>query len=142
MSLREELEALYARNQRLTPADVVEAARPVGAPLHDRFEWDDEIAGEAYRLDQARSLIRRVRIRIEEGSDEPYSVPRFVSIPRPDATHSYEPIEEVRESVISTKLLLLQAERDWRALKRRYRHLKSFMDQVAGEAAEIVAEDD
>lgn len=139
MSLRGELEALYERNLRLTPADVVEAARPVDAPLHDRFEWDDEIAGEAYRLEQARSLIRRVRIRIENEDDEPISIPRFVSIPRPNATRSYVPVEDVRENPFTTKLLLLQAERDWRALKRRYAHLVSFMAQVADEAAQIAA---
>jgi hypothetical protein len=139
MSLREELEALYARNSRLTPADVVEAARPEGAPRHDRVEWDDEIAGEQYRISQARDLIRRVRIRIEDENDEPISIPRFVSIPRPDATRSYMPVEEVRENVFATKLLMLQAERDWKALKRRYAHLATFMAQVADEAAQIAA---
>lgn len=51
-----------ARDGRLTPGDVVEAARPAESPLHDQFEWDDTAAAERYRLEQARALIRSVRV--------------------------------------------------------------------------------
>jgi hypothetical protein len=43
-----------------TPEGVVEAARAETSPLHGFFEWDDNIAGEKYRLGQARDLIVRV----------------------------------------------------------------------------------
>lgn len=46
----------------LLPADVVAEARSVASPLHHYFEWDDSVAAEAYRLDQARVLIRSVRV--------------------------------------------------------------------------------
>lgn len=46
----------------IEPAAVVEAARSKKSPLHDRFEWDDSVAGHQYRLQQARHLIKLLRI--------------------------------------------------------------------------------
>lgn len=44
----------------LTPRDVVDDARNPNSPLHSYFEWDDGAAAEAYRLKQARGLIKAV----------------------------------------------------------------------------------
>lgn len=49
----------------LTPDAVVEAASDPGSPLHDYFEWDDTEAARKYRLDQARTLIRVVRVDVQ-----------------------------------------------------------------------------
>ena len=49
----------------LTPSAVVESARDEGSPLHDKFEWDDGVAAEAWRLEQARRLIRTVKVVVE-----------------------------------------------------------------------------
>lgn len=49
---------------RLTPQQVVEAATPDDHPLHDQFEWRDGVAAHQFRLDQARTLIRTVEVRI------------------------------------------------------------------------------
>lgn len=46
----------------IQPVEVVEAARDEQSPLHRFFEWDDGTAAEAFRLVQARNLIRSVRI--------------------------------------------------------------------------------
>lgn len=46
----------------IRPVDVVDAARDSKSPLHRFFEWDDGVAAEAFRLVQARNLIRKVRI--------------------------------------------------------------------------------
>lgn len=42
--------------------ELLEVARPKSHPLHDEFEWDDSIAGERFRLQQAAFMIRSVRI--------------------------------------------------------------------------------
>lgn len=66
-TIRQELERLEV-NGRLTPEQVVEAARDETSPLHTLFEWDDEKASHKYRLDQARSLIRSVRVEVRVDS--------------------------------------------------------------------------
>ncbi len=46
----------------LTPRATVDAARDPANPLHEQFEWDNGIAGEKFREQQARSLIRTVKL--------------------------------------------------------------------------------
>lgn len=87
--------ALYERDQKLTAEQVVAEATDPTSPLHGAFEWDDQQAAHLYRLDQARLLIRKVEITIEERK-----VRRFVFLP---STDSYHPIEYA------------MANRDWRA---------------------------
>lgn len=57
-------ELLCVRNQhgKLEAKAVVDAARPLDSPLHNKFEWDDTVAAEHYREGQARRLIRTVRV--------------------------------------------------------------------------------
>lgn len=57
--IQAELERIAAANNGiLRPIDVVDAARPAGSVLHSQFEWDDSVAAEQYRLEQARKVIR------------------------------------------------------------------------------------
>jgi hypothetical protein len=55
------LQEIEDANGRVTPDAVVEAARDPEHPWHDRFDWNDETAGNRWRLAQARTLIRSVR---------------------------------------------------------------------------------
>jgi hypothetical protein len=60
---RSALEKLAARHGgRYTPEIIVAEAADKDHELHDSFNWDNESAGHQYRLDQARTLIRVVRI--------------------------------------------------------------------------------
>ena len=52
------------RNGKLTAEQVLDAAKPAESPIHDCFEWENSTAAYLYRLDQARELIRRVRIEV------------------------------------------------------------------------------
>lgn len=87
--------SLYESEGELTPELVVEAARSTASPLHTAFEWDDRAAADKYRIVQARELLRKAEVVIEERR-----VRRFVYLP---STSGYHPIDKV------------VADRDWRA---------------------------
>lgn len=53
-----------ARRGRLDPERVVEAARNPKSALHACFEWDDSAAAHAWRIAQARALIRSAEVTI------------------------------------------------------------------------------
>lgn len=53
----------------LTPKRLVEASRDEQAPLHAEFEWDDTVAGELYREQQAQTLIQHLVI-VESDSEK------------------------------------------------------------------------
>ena len=58
---------------------IIEEARSVTNPLHDQFEWDDSIAAQEHRRNQARRLMACVRI-VSEGSSGPKLFKAFVNI--------------------------------------------------------------
>lgn len=50
--------AKHFPNGNIQPKEVVEIARSPRSALHTYFEWDDDKAAEAYRVAQARTLIK------------------------------------------------------------------------------------
>ena len=68
------------KNDLLEPSDIVEAARDGKSVLHTHFEWDDTVAAEAYRCDQARELVRSLTIDISRSNLETKPVRAFVNV--------------------------------------------------------------
>lgn len=67
MEIESEINRIYERDGELRPSMVVKEARVKKNPLHSEFEWDDKKASVQYRLEQARRLIRKVVVHVEEG---------------------------------------------------------------------------
>lgn len=129
--LRSELLAIREEHGILTPQVVVRAAAADDHPLHHRFEWDDAKAGHQYRLQQARQLIRIVREKYIDRSGAPADVRTFHAIPRGDENQmAYEPLTEILEDEIATKILLQSMEREWRTLRKRYERFEEFRQIV------------
>jgi hypothetical protein len=63
----------------LRPEDVVEFARDPKSELHRQFEWNDSEAAAAYRLTQARQIIR-VRVTMLDTGDGEETVRAYVSL--------------------------------------------------------------
>ncbi|KAJ3056582.1 hypothetical protein HK102_011174, partial [Quaeritorhiza haematococci] len=66
----------------LTAEDVVEEARSERSPLHPLFTWDDTEAAEQWRREQARCVIRCLRI-VVTGSEKAEAIHARVAV-RPD----------------------------------------------------------
>lgn len=82
----------------LTPAAVVEDARSKKSPLHDQFEWDDGEAAHKYRLEQARTLIRSVRVEVVT-EQKTISVVRYLRNPEmPSKDQGYADVAAIRDS--------------------------------------------
>lgn len=131
--LKTELQRIYDENRHLTPQLVVAAARDPLSPLHAQFEWDDSVAGEKYREQQAQHLIRRVKIvyrTTPEGEEK--KVRAWVAVPQDDALNRvYMPTEEALSDDFTRRLLLKDMEREWLAFRRRYEHMAEFAAMVA-----------
>jgi hypothetical protein len=134
LNLREQLQAIYDRQGRLTPQLVVNAARPTSHSLHNRFEWDDSVAGEAWRRQQAHDLIQSVRVvykRDPEG--EPHTIRAFHAIRSDEVDNNgfiYEPAERVAHDPVLRDIVLRAMEREWKALRRRYGEFAEFAELV------------
>jgi hypothetical protein len=84
-----ELHRIRAVHGELRAPKIVDESRPDDAPLHPAFEWDDALAGEAYRVHQARSLVRAVMLEISEPGERTFMIPEWTHVP---ATESSEPV--------------------------------------------------
>lgn len=65
---------------RLTPEVVIAAAKPSDSPLHAHFDWNNKTAAHSWRIEQARTLIRSVRVEIVTG-ERIVSAPAFLRDP-------------------------------------------------------------
>ncbi len=89
--ISKELTRLYNRDGFLKPSIVVAEAKPVTSPLHNVFEWNDKKAGAAYRLDQARRVIRSTPI--EYAGEQAEMV--HIQVTTPDQEGVYKPVPAV-----------------------------------------------
>ena len=109
----------------LTPQDVLDDARHDNSPLHSFFEWNDGEAAEAYRLQQARGLIRAV-VAVYVSDDKPAVRTRaYVHVPEPSAPH-YREASHAMSQAKTRDMVLKRAWSELQAWKVRYRDLKEF----------------
>lgn len=134
--LRGQLQEIYDRHGRLTPAVVVEEARPEESPLHHELEWDDAVAGDEYRLIQAHRLIQRARIVYRTASNGERSTVRAFHAVRGPQGYAYEPAEKVAADPFMARLVLADMEREWRAFRRRYEKFEEFWQMIRGDLGE------
>lgn len=124
-----ELKRIYERDKCVRASVVVKEATPVRSPLHKEFEWDDKTAGHAYRLYQARSLIRSTPVVFEDGSRSRYIHVPTITSDEPTAAIAeregvYRPVVEVVKSPSDYLASLRELESHRQAMNRAIRELK------------------
>ena len=131
----ERIRQLEAKDGTLDPRNVLDDARDPESPLHSHFEWDDSKAAEAHRMEQARTLIRSVRLVITNTE----SIYRTVAYVRdPDkAAHDPGYVSTMRlrsQPERAQSALIAELERADNALARAYdvAHSLGLADQVQG----------
>lgn len=117
----------------LTAQRVVNAARPDDAPLHPLFEWDNAMAAEAYRLDQARMLIRSIDIIVQPSTpDGPREIyPVYVHVPA-QKTHTpgtYVPSTLLTQHVDQAQRALREALLNVEGAQRLLLHIQRLMGE-------------
>ena len=113
------LEHLQGTEARLTPPVVVAAARAPESPLHVCFEWDDAAAAEKHREQQARDVLRHIRVEMET-ADGPQHVHAFVHFSANGEPAGYTPIARVLSDTELYARACESAKKELAALARRY----------------------
>ena len=117
----------------LTAKTLVEASRDESAPLHNEFEWDNDVAGELWREQQARTMICNLVVRTEDKPDAP-EVRAYVVVS--DDNKRYENIHTVLQDEDKTAKLMKAAMRELIAFERKYYTLEA-MTGVIGEIEKL-----
>lgn len=125
-ALISELQRIHDRDGMLVPDAVVNEAADPASPLHEQFTWDDSEAADKWRLTEARTLIRKAKIKIVKDPDTIVNVRAYVSVNH-DGQRGYMRTEQALE--VHKDQVFEQAIRDVAALRRRYQSLVEF-DEV------------
>ena len=102
---------------KLTAKNLVDVSRPVDAPLHPEFEWDDMKAAEKFREEQARNIIRSIQIVYEDY--EPRKM--YCNIRRTDP--EYMSVDVAISKPDTRQMLLDNAFRDMEIFQKKYEML-------------------
>lgn len=113
----EELDRIYRERGRLEPMDVVDESWAADAPLHCCFEWNDAVAAEKYRENQASGIIRAI-ITIGDEPKKDSCVRAFVHV-----ENTYRPMTAVVNSESRMQELLMTALNELSAFRRKYNSL-------------------
>ena len=117
--------------KEVTPEQVLEKAKNKRTELHKCFEWDDTVAGEKYRLIQARDVIRHFVIVHKTSDDEEKKVRQYQITTK---KNTYEPTRVFLHKPDEYTALLERAKAELEAFKQRY--------EMLAELEEIFAEID
>lgn len=109
------LQGMVERDGVLDPRTVLSDARSEASPLHKFFTWDESAAAAAWRMEEARRLIRSVRVVIQRSPEQsPLEVRAFVRV-MSEKKNNYLPVarvlndEDMRAQLLAKALLELQA---------------------------------
>ena len=118
--IEDALGAIAKRHQgRLTPDLVVAAARDKTSPLHAHFTWDIRKAAKERWLDQARALIKLVRVEITT-TEHSYHIPKYIRDPEmPSDKQGYVSFERLQtDDELARQAVINEFARAGAALKR------------------------
>lgn len=107
------------------PQALVEVSRSPDAPLHGLFEWDDTVAASAHRRQQARMVVRELRV-VEVTDEGEQHMQAFVHVIRMDedqASEGYRLTRLVVQSRDEYAQVMDEALAGLRAWRKRYEHL-------------------
>lgn len=111
----------------VTARDVLDTGRSPQSPLHKYFEWNDEKAADIYRLEQARKIMRSIRVTYTEtnqsGAEESYSariVQAMTVVPYEDKARQYHSFKTLHGDTLFAAKLLGSAIDDLKGWRRKY----------------------
>ncbi len=119
----EEVERISKENNGANPTIIVSESRPEEAILHECFEWNDKVAAEKHREQQARILVGNlVTVKIVQQEEEP--VRAFVNVVTKDSGKQYVTIDTAIAKEEYRQQLLEQAMRDANVFREKYKYIQ------------------
>lgn len=109
---------------KITPEEIIEKAKDKNTELHKCFEWNDTIAAEKYRLQQARNVLSMLVYEKKEEVEVPVRVYSLTN-----ETKTYQPSISFMFREDEYQGLLKRAKAELEAFKRKY-HTLTELEEV------------
>ena len=129
-----ELGRIEAERGCVNPQLVLDESREESSPLHKCFEWNDGIAAEKYRLNQAGLIIRNLVVVLDE-CEHQEPVRAYVNIQKeaPAQTGEFINIVSAMQHTETREVVMANALRELQEFKKKYKSL----NELFGVFAEI-----
>lgn len=120
-------------NEGLTPENLLDQAKNKSSPLYNLFEWDNNRAGNLWRLQQARVLINEVKVVV---NDKTMYAFENVSVTVKDSDASqreYMPIDKIYENPTLREQIVNRALGEvsyWREKYATYNELGNIFNEI------------
>lgn len=115
------------KDEKLTSSNVVQYAQTnKKSELYKCFEWNNEVAGEKFRLFQANQILQSISIIINESENEVTKA--FVNIKTVEEEKVFKNIVDVLSNDDEYNQLKQKAERDFVSYKKKYEQTLKLKD--------------
>jgi len=120
----------------LTPEDLLKEARKKRSAIHDLFEWDDQVAAEAFRLEQARYYLRSVwEVPVDrDGRETGEGARAFYAVEISDAdavkSKAFFAAREIRDIPGADEQIVERALKEATEWKERYARIRDHLEDV------------
>lgn len=118
-------EEIKSIGEEATPDQVLEKAKDDATELHKCFEWDDAVAADKYRLEQARQILRFLVVQEETKSEDRPPIRVFYKL---GTGEGYKPVEYVVKKEDEYQQLLKRAWGELRSFKAKYSMLSELQE--------------
>lgn len=114
-----------AKKGQLNANSLVEVSRPVSAPLHDDFEWDDTKAADNWRKQQGRNMINSLIMIPEEKDHEDSKGPvrAFFKVEPLSRKEQYESTQVLIRTQSGRDAMRDQAQKELVSYRQKYRNI-------------------
>ena len=109
-------------DSEISAEELLERARQDDTELHKCFEWDDAVAGEKYRLQQARQVLNSLVFIPVEESEQPVRIFSYTQETK------YKPTIQMVVNLDEYQKLLAQAKRELASFRVKYNSLVELHD--------------
>lgn len=131
-----ELERIENVYGSLTPEIILNASEPVDAILHDLFEWNDSRAAHNYRLQQARTILNNIEVKIiSDGGAKNIPVYEVVTVSderryKHIQTLTLPEVAEVKAATVKELTRIKEKLSFYKDFNRTIEHLDSAIDTI------------
>jgi hypothetical protein len=120
----------------ITPENIVAFARDENTELHKCFQWDDEIAAESWRKQQARMVVASLTVTVET---KEYGAQSYRLIEHDNTDKAYKPVVFTVRNEDEYARLLSQAKAELASFKKRYKAIRE-LSEVIEEIDRVLSE--
>ena len=106
----------------VTSKDILNDAKKKNTPYHEYFNWDDSLAAEEYRINQARQLIGSImQVTIIHEEEEPQEIRCFVNVIDEKGERGYVKTAYAMTKPILMNQVVQQALKEVESWRKRYK---------------------